>query len=312
MRERSEARVRARETAQIARIRNVYLGHPDALQDASLLTYFVPTPDYEDATQGRRTMYVGRRGTGKSANFKAIRDDLRERFNIVPVEIAPSDYELHRITEYLETRHQEASSTHLYQPTWNYVLITEMVKALAEKSDRLLVTGDDPDSFSLSQYYESNRAALELDFGSRVTQALTTQLEPDAENPERTTQEATQSAINGLMDYRIMRRLQAFSDREDITFFLVADDLDKHWKPSNERSMEFLVGLIDEADRLQRFFEGHLKVVAFLRHDIFDAMARIDDDLPSAVTFNELDQSEPKALSRRTVSKGFPIERTKR
>ena len=279
LRQRSEARSRARESEHIAHLRQVYLGHPDALQDASLLDYFVPTPDYEDAVQGRRTMYVGRRGTGKSANFKAISEALQDRFDTVPVEIAPNDYELQRITDYLENN-LKAMPTHLYGPAWNYVLTTEMVKSLAERTDRLLLSENDSDSYVIHQYYESNRAALDLDFGSRVTQALMAQLEPSADNLLRTTHEVNQSAINDLMDYHISRRLLAFAKRERINFFLVADDLDKHWRSGNQQSIEVLIGLIDEADRLQRFFEGLLKVVIFLRQDIFDAMAGHDDDLP--------------------------------
>ena len=279
LRQRSEARTRARESEHIAQLRQVYLGHPDALQDASLLGYFVPTPEYEDAVQGRRTMYVGRRGTGKSANFKAISEDLRERFDTVPVEIAPSDYELQRITEYLESN-LEATPTHLYGPAWNYVLTTEMVKSLFERTDRILLSDGDADSYAIHQYYDSNRSALELDFGSRVTQALMTQLEPSVDNLLRTAHEVTQSAINELMDYHISRRLLAFAKKEAITFFLIADDLDKHWKPGNQQSIGVLIALIDEAGRLHRLFEGRLKVVIFLRQDIFDAMAQQDDDLP--------------------------------
>lgn len=309
LRQRTEARVRARETEHIAQIRQVYLGHPDALQDASLLEYFVPTPDYEDAIQGRRTLYVGRRGTGKSANFKAICDELRDRFNTVPVEIAPSDYELQRITGYLETHDEDTTPTHLYQPTWNYVLITEMVKSLTERTDILLSSGDDADSYTLRQYYDANRAALELDFGSRVTQALTAGLEATTGNVERTTQEATQSAINGLLDYRISRRLQAFANKEDITFFLVADDLDKHWNPSNEQSIDLLIGLINEAARLQIFFVGRLKVVMFLRQDIFDAMAKRDDDLPKRSFLRmEWTHANLKHLVAERLAKGADIQ----
>lgn len=279
MRQRSEDRTRARQTESIAQLRRVYLGHPDALQDASLLNYFVATPEFEDAAQGRRTMYVGRRGTGKSANFKAISEELRDRFDTVPVEVTPSDYELQRIGEYLENN-LEATPKHLYGPAWNYVLVTEMVKSLVERTDRVLLSDGDPDAYAIRQYYESNRSALQMDFGARVTQALTAQLEPSVENLLRTTQEVTQSAINELMDYHIQRHLLAFSKKEKLTFSLVADDLDKRWNPSNQQSIDLLVALIDEADRLRPLFEGQLKVVIFLRQDIFDAMAQRDDDLP--------------------------------
>lgn len=277
--QRAEAHTRARESENIAQLRRVYLGHPDALADGNLLGYFVPTPEYEDAAQGLRTMYVGRRGTGKSANFKAISEDLRNSFSTVPVEIAPSDYELQRISEYLESN-LEATPAHLYGPTWNYVLTTEMVKSLAERTDRLLLSESNSDSDAVKRYYDENRTALELDFGTRVTQALMAQLEPSETNLLRTSQEVTQTAINDLMDYRIQRLLFAFAKRERLTFFLLADDLDKNWRPSNQQSIELLMGLINEADRLRRVFEDQVKVAIFLRQDIFDEMARQDDDFP--------------------------------
>ena len=174
----------------------------------------------------------------------------------------------------------EATPKHLYGPAWNYVLVTEMVKSLVERTDRVLLSDGDPDAYAIRQYYESNRSALQMDFGARVTQALTAQLEPSVENLLRTTQEVTQSAINELMDYHIQRHLLAFSKKEKLTFSLVADDLDKRWNPSNQQSIDLLVALIDEADRLRPLFEGQLKVVIFLRQDIFDAMAQRDDDLP--------------------------------
>ena len=261
----AESRRRASERERIDQIRRIYLGHPDALQDTGLLDYFVPTAEYEDAIHGRRMMYIGRRGTGKSANFKAISENLRTRPSTVAVEIAPDDYELQRITAYLATHHQDTNTTHLYQPTWHYVLITEMIKALAEKTDRLFLSQNDQDTYNLRQYYESNRSALDLDFGSRVTQALIGALQSGDDATQRTEHEATQSAINELRNYRVARRLRDFASKENITFFLVADDLDKNWRPSSPQSVELLIGLIDEADRLQRYFGARLKVVVFLR-----------------------------------------------
>ncbi len=63
-------------------------------------------------------------------------------------------------------------------------------------------------------------------------------------------------------------------------FFIVADDLDKHWRPDSEQSIELLLGLMSESYKLQMFFEGRLKVVLFLREDIFEVLSQYDEDLP--------------------------------
>ena len=280
--QRAESRQRATTKNRIDRIRDLYLGHPDALQDSSLLNYFLETPEYRDAiaASGRRMIFVGRRGSGKSANFQAIREALREYPSRISVEIAPDDYELERISSFLDTYYPDDNPKLLYRNIWNFVLTTEIVKALAEKTDRLYWSPGDQDRTNLYQYYESNRPALELDFGSRITAALSTVLDGSLRAPQGQTENGTETALKELRDYRITPQLRDFAIREGISFYIVADDLDKNWRPRTQQSIEMLTGLMDEADHLQRFFGDQVKVVMFLREDIFDVLAQVDEDLP--------------------------------
>ena len=280
--QRGESRQRATAISRIDCIRDLYLGHPDALQDSTLLDYFVETPEYRDAiaASGRRMIFVGRRGSGKSANFQAIREALREYPSRISVEIAPDDYELERISSFLDSHYSNENPKLLYRNIWNYVLTTEIVKALAEKTDRLYWSPGDQDRTNLYQYYESNRSALELDFGSRITAALSAMLDVSPRESQDQTEKKTEAALKGLRDYKIAPQLRDFAIREGISFYIVADDLDKNWRPRTQQSIEMLTGLMDEADHLQRFFGEQLKVVMFLREDIFDVLAQVDEDLP--------------------------------
>ena len=168
--QRAESRQKATVRRRMDRIRDLYMGHPDALQDSRLLEYFVETPAYRDAIEPteRRMIFIGRRGSGKSANFQAIREALRDRHSTVTVEIAPDDYELERISQFMETHYPNTNPKLLYRNAWNFILITEMVKALAEKTDRLYSSPDDQDRNNLYQYYESNRLALQSDLRFQV------------------------------------------------------------------------------------------------------------------------------------------------
>ena len=280
--QRTVSRQRATTKNRIDQIRELYLGHPDALQDSKLLDYFVETPEYRDAiaASSQRMLFIGRRGSGKSANFQAIRDALRERPATVTVEIAPEDYELERISSFFDVQYTHANPKLLYRTTWNYVLITEIIKALTEKTNRLYSSPDDHDRTNLYQYYQSNRSALELDFGSRVVAALTKAFSASSNESQELTYDETETALRDLHDYKIMPLLREFAARENISFFIVADDLDKHWRPRSQQSVEMLIGLMDEADRLQLFFKDQVKVVMFLREDIFDVLTQTDDDLP--------------------------------
>ena len=81
-----ESRRRASSRQQADFLRGVYLGHLDALQDSELLDYFVPTKEFQDAVQGTRTFFIGRRGSGKSANFQAIKAEISGSPSIVNVD----------------------------------------------------------------------------------------------------------------------------------------------------------------------------------------------------------------------------------
>ena len=274
-----QANRRAAKRQQVERIRTVYLGHPDALQDNRLLDYFVRTKEFEDAIEGRRTFFTGRRGSGKSANFQAMRAEISDIPSLVPVEIAPDDFELESISTFLGKEYGLSDPRFVFQHVWTYVLSSEILKSLAERTDRLYQSPDDQNRRYLRQYYDDHYGLLSLDFASRVISVLTTVI---AANPNITGEERQSRAekqIKALRDYELGRRLKEFAEREDITYFGIADDLDKHWRPDSQQSIDLLISLIAEADRLQRQFQGRLKLVLFLREDIYDVLARFDDDL---------------------------------
>ena len=262
------------------RMRGIYLGHPDALQDSRLLDYFVPTKEFEDAIEGQRTIFIGRRGSGKSANFQAIREELSESKSTLTVEIAPDDFELERIAGFLTDGYALADQRFAFQSAWNYILITEILKSLSEKSDKLYLSPDDNTRSNLYQYCVDNHAMLSLDFGARVISMLNDMASITPSAQQQGNLSNADERINALRDHQISRQLREFANREDMTFFIVADDLDKHWRPDTRQSIDLLIALIAEADRQQRFFEGHLKVVMFLREDIYDVLAQYDEDLP--------------------------------
>ena len=271
-------RVTTRQRAD--RLRSIYLGHPDALQDNRLLDYFVPTKEFEDALEGRRNLFIGRRGSGKSANFQAIKDELNQRPNIVTAEIAPDDFELERISEFLKDDYGMANPKLVFQHIWHYVLTSEILKSLAEQTLSLYHSPEDRGRDYLRQYYDQHYDELSMDFGSRVISMLDKVI---VQSPNATPNERLRNieeSIKSLRDYDLGRRLSRFADEEDITFFIVADDLDKHWRPDTKQSIDLLLGLVSEVDRIQRLFQQRVKTVLFLREDIYDVLAQYDDDLP--------------------------------
>ena len=274
-----ESRRHASSRHQADLLRSIYLGHPDALQDNELLDYFVPTKEFDDAIEGRRTTFVGRRGSGKSANFQAIRAKISNLPNVVSVEILPDDFQLEKITSFLEHATTLPDPRLTFQSIWNYVLTTEMLKALAEKTDRLYLSPDDVRRNSLRRFYDSEYDALALDFGSRVVSALESVVPSSQEINVKERRFHAEEALKSLRNYNLNNRLRDFARDERCTFFIVADDLDKHWRANSVQSIDLLLGLIEEVAKMQRFFGTYIKIVLFLREDKYDVLAKYDDDL---------------------------------
>jgi hypothetical protein len=57
-------------------------------------SYFVATTAYEDALEGRQSIFVGRKGTGKTANLVALSSTLDENPENLVVKITPVAYEI--------------------------------------------------------------------------------------------------------------------------------------------------------------------------------------------------------------------------
>ncbi len=280
VRRRQESQSKAAAHERTARMRQVYMGPPDALQDNRLLDYFVPTNEFENAIRGQRTIYLGRRGSGKSANVQAIKSELEGNAGTIVAEIAPDDFELERISEFLKTDYALVNSTLLFQTIWNYTLTTEIVKAIAKTTDHLYQTPNGTTRGRLRRYVNANQDLLDKDFGSRVIHILDDVIDASPTVSDSNRQSNAEEAVKSIRDYELGRLLRDFVFEEKLEIFLVADDLDKHWRPDTKQSIDLLVGLIAEVDRLQRYFKGSLKIVLFLREDIYDVLTRYDDDLP--------------------------------
>jgi hypothetical protein len=86
------------------------IGDPIAENEAEPLVndYFIETTAYREALDGRQAIFVGRKGSGKTANFLKLTAALEaDKRNLVCV-IKPLSYEMHGILELLQRYHSIA------------------------------------------------------------------------------------------------------------------------------------------------------------------------------------------------------------
>ena len=216
---------------------------------------------------------------GKSATFAAVVNELEQKANTLVIPIAPDDFELERLAGFLESDYADVNPKLLYSSVWNYVLLSEILKTLERSTSALYTSPDDLTRTQLFTHYRDHEEELSFDFGTRLIAHLQAFSEFPADVAMDEKREHLERLVKKLRDYGLSRHLLKFVKAQSMLFHVVIDDLDKHWRPGSIRSIELLIGLFDEIDRLHKFFGGHLKVSAFLRQDIFEVLQQHDEDL---------------------------------
>ncbi len=88
--------------------------------------YFIQAAAYDDAVKGKHTVFVGRKGSGKTANLIKLKDELsKQRLNVVCV-IKPPPYQMERIVTLLKKYEYLDVKEYTIESLWKFLLLTEI------------------------------------------------------------------------------------------------------------------------------------------------------------------------------------------
>lgn len=254
------------------------LGGIDAESDFGLDEYFVTTPYVHSALDGRRTQFLGRKGSGKSALFRHIPRLAEARDpRLVVIPITPDQYAWSALKQYEE---QGLLPEHAHTNAWKFTLIVEAASALLTVQEDW--EGDAKAAIqTLRSFLNDNFGRLDpglVQSASSILKGLNSfnlsafgfGLGIDR---ERTEQAITPAVIEQLVTLlgRLVRQRGVI---------VALDRLDDSWDGSEE-SRSLLVGLLKAAKDLNDRLGGRgdssgLRVDVFLRSDIYDDL-RFDD-----------------------------------
>ena len=164
-------------------IRKIHVGDYVAENELSdLAAYFVETAEFEDALAGTFKVFVGRKGTGKSAVTHMVADRLREDMrNLVRV-IAPKGYELTQILK-LVKEFDLPTRNRFVEGLWKYLLSTEALIAIWDNlKDKPLDASWSAAETAARDRVSASPDVMSLSFASRIIQALQIQRQSIDEN----------------------------------------------------------------------------------------------------------------------------------
>lgn len=268
-----------------------------------LSEYFVETSAFNDVIDARDTIFVGHRGTGKTANaFRAL-DQLRANKTNLVVLIKPPAFEFPAMFEAVLSL-PAGQRDYFFDALWRFVIQTEIgcaVLGLIEARGPTVPLSSDEQKFI--DYVESAPFDLRADISTRLEQTLDhlkrwVEVEQSS-SPRR-------DLINEAFHAAALNQLRSVLGsvlRTRKRVAILVDNLDKGWdKDADLRLMaRFILGLLVARGNVIRDFERQdwwrdkvrLTVSVFLRSDIYHYLrteAREPDKLPlSTVKWQDAD-----------------------
>jgi hypothetical protein len=263
------------------------------MEENSLEDYFVPTAAYGDVLAPRTTVFVGRKGTGKTANLLRAAQELeRDKRNLVCI-IKPAGYELEGLVRLLTEYYERDTKGYLVESLWKFLLESEIALAVYRRiQDRSVPPAPESPEWAFARFLEAHPALMD-DFAVRLEHTVSSILAA----PKHQTIGETRAAISEQLHATVLQGLRGELGRvlsRTNRVAVLIDNLDKAWDRSADiDQLSFLLlGLLAAVGPIAADFGREdrwrqpvrLAVSVFLRSDIFSRVvevAREPDRIPT-------------------------------
>ena len=263
----------------VSQLRNLFVGQEIAENEADDIdAYFVSTAAYQEVLTGQQTLFVGRKGTGKTANlYRAVaqlRGDVR---NFVCV-IKPIGYEIDGLVRMLKQAIPTSERGYLVESLWKYLIYTELANSVAEAIGRKDEWAKTDQERELVAFVETHEDIVSPAFSVRLEAAVAQLCGVERETGAENQRSKVSEILHGTMIKQLRQLLGSVLERYERVAVLI-DNLDKAWPSRGEvdNLVALLFGLIGVAGRIVEEFHSssywkrkvRLTVAVFLRSDIF-------------------------------------------
>jgi len=296
----------AEELRAQSELQQIEIGDPIAEHESETLRkYFVRTATYTAALAAQHSIFVGRKGSGKTAILYKLADEIGSNLRNHVCIIKPVAYELDGIVHMLQQALAISEKGYLIESFWKFLIYTELAKSLYEnlKSKPAYYHPDEIEQ-ALLKLVEENASNITPDFSIRLESTVNklkdVSLVQSASNQRIKISELLHEEIIA----KIRTVLGMVLEKKSKVIILV-DNLDKAWNAQKELTSlsQLLLGLLAVSPRIsldfQRASHGrrsvNLSLIIFLRSDIF---AQIIKHAPERdkISYSRITWDDPEIL----------------
>lgn len=260
---------------------------------ANLAEYFIETAAFEEVVAARDTIFVGHRGTGKTANATRAFDLVAGDKTSMAILIKPPGFEFPALFSVIG-RLPNTQRDYFLDALWRFIVQTEIAAAALSRIESRPNVPLDAAERSFVEYADAAPFDIRGDLSVRLEQALRHLQKVVLSDATATS--TTRNLINEAFHEKALVILRhqlgvVLKDKRRVAVFV--DNLDKGWEKGADfkQVARLILGLLTARGRLVRDFEKQdywrdrirLTVAMFLRSDIYEYLrkeAREPDKLP--------------------------------
>jgi len=250
-----------------ADVLKIDLGNAWAERDPWLSEYFLETPQYRRARDGKTTVFLGRRGSGKSAVGLQLTDSDKQGHGMALGVIRPAEFEMQELQDAYKSV-AESGAPHwklLLGTIWRYLLLSQLARTyITYFSDK---AEEPPELRQLRALLE--RIPHEEDFVDAVL-AVTAYLRGSNEDEVKSFR-AEMGRDSLFAPFLTLSRKTPAR--------LVIDGIEEGWSSHHEVSQFVVASLIRQTEHLNQRFSERISVVLFIRSEIYDVVKLADPDI---------------------------------
>lgn len=255
-----------------------------------LANYYIDTPQYKTALEGRGRIVIGRKGSGKTAIFWRVRDTLRENNNNLVVDLKPDGYQLRKFKEQLVNMLSAGTKEHTLTALWEYLIYGEIIYKIFEDDSKYYgrnkMISDLLDN--LRNHYDAILQGREGDFSERMMGLLK---QVHTHFQETYGQESDQiflttDQVTNLLYKTDIRQVQnctlSYLKQKRRTLVLI-DNIDKGWGAHgvDKDDVIIVVTLMEALRKIER--EASRRDIEFdwllmLRNDVYELLVEDQSD----------------------------------
>ena len=276
-------------------------------ESTRLEEYFVETTASADLMNGTQNVFVGRKGTGKTANLLHAQAFMSSDPRNLVCLIKPVGYEIEGLVRLFSQYRIQDHKGYVIESLWKFMLYTEIARAAEQQISRTaLWEMTNPETKALMDLLEDESKAFSGDFIVRLERVVKSlELLPTTDSSEQFRQGISEALHSGAIGRLRPVLARVLSKRRQV--LLLIDNLDKPWTKTADLGQlaEFLLGLLTATNRvgeeLNRGDRESLKTkfnsAIFLRSDIFEQLVLVARE-PDKLSYTRIKWEDPELLLR--------------